>query len=634
MSPAGRRDLQAAAEPATPVAAERAPAGPEPYRELSRLAGNRAVEQLLGDLITPSGPGVVLAPALRGTLESAFGRDLGHVRIHEGPEARATTALLGARAFTAGRDVWLGADAAGDTALLGHEVAHVIQQGGAPPAARIAPAAGAAEHAAAQAGEAVATGQPAGPVGTAPAGVQLAVEPRRRQPAELASWPEEAASRAVTVGAQPPAGSAEAQTIDPAGLQSRPIEGARISMTAASVGAVATSELEAQVATLRGQMRGLEKDAPLRATTRANLAILEAEMMRRGQSSVSTVAPAGARGESVAGMDLATRFARSVTYAGEYVGPDLWEQLKQLLSPESLAVMVLFCAAQFFVAGELADMAGFYLLARKIGADALTVVSDLEEFFSLDLAAHDDRDLRKAGEHLAHAITLAGVDALLLFLAARDKGSAKGLARPGRSEPVGKPPAPPRDVEPGTGQAPPPPNTAPTTEPVSGGGAAKAPESPSEQVVSKEPAAEPQLAKAPESPSEQLVSKEPAAEPQPAKAPESPSEQLVSKEPAAEPQPAKAPESPSEQLASKEPAAEPQPAKAPESPSEQLASKEPAAEGGRRRRRSRLQKRPARFRGSCSRLRAARRRGVSRRFRRRRWRWHASSLHFATYPTD
>jgi hypothetical protein len=208
MSPARRRTERATQVPeaAATGARPRAAAGP---RALQRQAGNEAVGRLLEDaslgaLITPPGPGTVLAPALRATLESAFGRDLGHVRVHEGPAARATTALLGARAFTAGRDVWLGRDAPGDTALIGHEVAHVIQQGAAPPAARIGADAGAAEHAAAQAGAAVAAGQAAGPVGSASAGVQRAPDPRRRPAEELLADPE-VTERVREVGEDPSA---------------------------------------------------------------------------------------------------------------------------------------------------------------------------------------------------------------------------------------------------------------------------------------------------------------------------------------------------------------------------------------------------------------------------------------------
>lgn len=88
------------------------------------------------------GPHTSLAPDVRAPLESAFGRDLGHVRVHEGPEASRATRALGARALTVGADVALG-QGEGKRApsdrleLFAHEVAHVVQQeGGAPMVAR------------------------------------------------------------------------------------------------------------------------------------------------------------------------------------------------------------------------------------------------------------------------------------------------------------------------------------------------------------------------------------------------------------------------------------------------------------------------------------------------------------------
>ncbi|MCV2218481.1 eCIS core domain-containing protein [Thauera sp. Sel9] len=81
------------------------------------------------------GRGEPLPKDARAPLEGHFGRDFADVRIHTDAEAARLTAALGARAFTAGRDIYLAADAhAPDTAegrhLLAHELAHVVQQDG------------------------------------------------------------------------------------------------------------------------------------------------------------------------------------------------------------------------------------------------------------------------------------------------------------------------------------------------------------------------------------------------------------------------------------------------------------------------------------------------------------------------
>ena len=66
---------------------------------------------------------------VQAKMEDAFGFDFSAVRIHQGPQADA----LGAQAFTQGTDVhfapgkYAPEDPAGQ-ALLGHELAHVVQQ--------------------------------------------------------------------------------------------------------------------------------------------------------------------------------------------------------------------------------------------------------------------------------------------------------------------------------------------------------------------------------------------------------------------------------------------------------------------------------------------------------------------------
>jgi len=73
-----------------------------------------------------------IEPGTRAHLEARVGHDLGQVRIHEGLAANAATHALGARAFTLGRDVVMGAGTAAGPArraTLAHEAAHAVQQG-------------------------------------------------------------------------------------------------------------------------------------------------------------------------------------------------------------------------------------------------------------------------------------------------------------------------------------------------------------------------------------------------------------------------------------------------------------------------------------------------------------------------
>ena len=142
--------------------------------------------------------------------------------------------------------------------------------------------------------------------------------------------------------------------------------------------------------------------------------------------------PPAPAADPVASMDLLHRLMRAMEHAQEHMAPEIWEQVKELLSPESLAIMAAFIAAQFVGVGEVADAIGLLLLAYKIGGDAVTVARDLKDFVVLVYRGRTDRELDSAGQHFAHAITLGGVDVLLALLAARGpREAAEGEGRGG-----------------------------------------------------------------------------------------------------------------------------------------------------------------------------------------------------------
>ncbi len=80
------------------------------------------------------GRGDALAAPVRGFFERRLDHDFGSVRVHHGPDATESALSLGARAYTYGRDIVFGAGeyspgSEQPTQLLGHELAHVVQQG-------------------------------------------------------------------------------------------------------------------------------------------------------------------------------------------------------------------------------------------------------------------------------------------------------------------------------------------------------------------------------------------------------------------------------------------------------------------------------------------------------------------------
>ena len=75
--------------------------------------------------------GTPMPDTVRLPIEASLGADLRHVRVHQGPEAAAAAQSVGARAFTFGADIFLGArESPLDVGLMAHEAAHVLQQQG------------------------------------------------------------------------------------------------------------------------------------------------------------------------------------------------------------------------------------------------------------------------------------------------------------------------------------------------------------------------------------------------------------------------------------------------------------------------------------------------------------------------
>ena len=83
-------------------------------------------------LVTSASGGEPLPNDTRGKIEPHLGADLAGVRVHRGPAAGSAAASIGARAFTHGSNIFLGSgESPTNLALMAHESAHVVQQGGA-----------------------------------------------------------------------------------------------------------------------------------------------------------------------------------------------------------------------------------------------------------------------------------------------------------------------------------------------------------------------------------------------------------------------------------------------------------------------------------------------------------------------
>lgn len=79
-------------------------------------------------------PGAPLDDETHSFMKSRLGHDFSRVRIHAGPEAARSAEAVGARAYTVGQHIVLGAgESARATKLLAHELTHTLQQGAPPP---------------------------------------------------------------------------------------------------------------------------------------------------------------------------------------------------------------------------------------------------------------------------------------------------------------------------------------------------------------------------------------------------------------------------------------------------------------------------------------------------------------------
>ncbi len=96
----------------------------------SGLEGGPLESELAQQVQEARPSGQPLGDDMRSEMEGKIGADLSPVRVHTGPTAQRLNDAMGAKAFTSGRDVFLGANAdPGDKNLMAHELTHTVQQG-------------------------------------------------------------------------------------------------------------------------------------------------------------------------------------------------------------------------------------------------------------------------------------------------------------------------------------------------------------------------------------------------------------------------------------------------------------------------------------------------------------------------
>lgn len=103
------------------------------------LADGRVHPDVTAQISAQRGRGAPLAPELRDTMSQTFDHGFSDVRVHADPLADSLARSVSARAFTTGGDIFFASGeynpgSASGRELIAHELAHVVQQRGAPTA--------------------------------------------------------------------------------------------------------------------------------------------------------------------------------------------------------------------------------------------------------------------------------------------------------------------------------------------------------------------------------------------------------------------------------------------------------------------------------------------------------------------
>ncbi len=127
--------------------------------------------------------------------------------------------------------------------------------------------------------------------------------------------------------------------------------------------------------------------------------------------------------EMSAGEKIGAAISAAIT---KYLLPEIGEQLKALLRPETLALIATVVGAWAIShatgAGQVIDVILVGVGVFTLGLDVISVIEDLIGFAGV-LKAQTQEDIDKAGKHLAEAIATVGVEIILQFLTHKMGGS-------------------------------------------------------------------------------------------------------------------------------------------------------------------------------------------------------------------
>jgi hypothetical protein len=124
--------------------------------------------------------------------------------------------------------------------------------------------------------------------------------------------------------------------------------------------------------------------------------------------------------ENVASWSFEKRLEGTFNRALPKLGPEAREQIAALMSPTSLAiiagVLVAWVVSHAFGVGEVIDIILLVVRAFSVGFAVFTGIDHLYDFASGAYNAKQASDLDRAANHLAKAVAILGIQAVLAVL--------------------------------------------------------------------------------------------------------------------------------------------------------------------------------------------------------------------------
>lgn len=124
--------------------------------------------------------------------------------------------------------------------------------------------------------------------------------------------------------------------------------------------------------------------------------------------------------ENVANWPFEKRLESTFNRALPKLGPEAREQIAALINPTSLAiiagVLVAWVVSHAFGVGEVIDIVLLVVGAFSLGFAVFTGIDHLYDFASGAYNAQQESDLDRAADHLAKAVAILGIQAVLAVL--------------------------------------------------------------------------------------------------------------------------------------------------------------------------------------------------------------------------